>query len=160
MRLGLLSALLLTGCASLTQPFPLNPVVESRGNNLVTVSVQPPEIIQQVCQHPKALACVTRRNDTGVTIFFRLPPAEWGIDQEELGYIVSTITHEFCHAVAGLQNRPDPCHDEDGGKLEIHSEKAPLRILPHLGCFRRGTEFFCTGWNEDRGFIPSAGQGQ
>ena len=128
-------AFVLAGCAT------LQPVVVSKGHGLVTVSVQPPEAIQAVCQNPRALACVPSRAD-GVTIFFRLPPDTWGIEQAELTTLTEVVTHELCHATYRVvvqtfrALRPyldlssenlsalvanfarDPCHDEDGGVLK------------------------------------------
>lgn len=101
----------IAGCAT------LKPVTVSKGNQLVTISLQTDENVALICRHLKAIACVTRRDESGVTIVSKMPPYAWGIDQRELELIAEITAHEFCHAVAALLKRPDPCHDEDGGVL-------------------------------------------
>ena len=135
----LLLVLLLAGCATA----PLEPVTVEKGRGLAVVAVQTPEIIRMVCVGENKLACVPLRKDTtGLSIFLRTPPPEWGIDQKELALLTHIVAHELCHgvhqtivrtytALAPHLRHPDspdlmaliarferdPCHDEDGGVL-------------------------------------------
>ena len=129
-----LIVVLFAGCTS------LQPVVVSKGNGLMNVSVQPKEVIQAVCQNPRALGCVPYRYDqVGITVFFVLPPDSWGLNQSTLENLVEIGTHEACHAIYQTIQRTyfalkphlkdtvppdlvqkfssDPCHTEDGGRF-------------------------------------------
>jgi len=139
----LLAVLLLAGCAT---GGTLEPVVVSKGHGLATVSVQPVDVLVIACRSSageRLLGCVPSRMDTdGLTIFFRLPPPEWGVSHEHLTRATEIITHELCHGVHQVIRRVygalagylpaeqpaalralvarfthEPCHDEDGGVI-------------------------------------------
>ena len=38
--------------------------------------------------------------------------------------------HELCHTVAALQGLPDPCHAENGGRVEHYPAASPSLLLP------------------------------
>lgn len=138
----LLGVLLLAGCAAATpsgEPI-REPITATKGRGLATVAVMPADLLPLVCGgHGTTLGCVPQRTGgVGVTIYFREPPAAWGLTQAQVARAVEVSAHELCHAVylaitetywalapylhampdALVERfRVDPCHAEDGGRI-------------------------------------------
>lgn len=139
----LFSAIAMSGCASTVR----EPYSVTKGNGLMTLSLQPEENLQMLCQGAgvsepgtRKIACVANRTDSvGVSVHSLYPP---GATDAEARVIADVVAHESCHVVHQVIRRTylglapwlpvpappelqvllekyqrDPCHDEDFGKL-------------------------------------------
>lgn len=117
----LLLAGILAGCAS-TEPWIIQKGGDGQGKYLSTVIVVDRVNMAEECQNAQALACVhTNQFMTWGTVTVQ---AYMGVFTRAAGIAKTAyeiVAHEVCHYVADVHEiYPDPCHREDGGRVNYH----------------------------------------